>query len=115
MRGKLKIVTIVDFFDDGISAVYTFFDTNNKRKSYGTYSIIWLLQHCKNEKLKYLYLGYWIDECSKMKYKTNFMPYELLINNSLARSKLMMHMIQFTKNNKYSTNEKITKFLELAL
>lgn len=81
-EGKLKIVTIVDFFDDGISAVYTFFDTNNKRKSYGTYSIIWLLEHCKNEKLKYLYLGYWIDECSKMKYKTNFMPYELLINNS---------------------------------
>ncbi len=79
---KLKVVTIVDFIDDGISAVYTFFDTKDKRKSFGTYSIIWLIEHCKKEKLKYLYLGYWIDECAKMEYKTNFVPYELLINDS---------------------------------
>tara|TARA_B100000787_G_C16149711_1_gene275994 strand:+ start:9 stop:734 length:726 start_codon:yes stop_codon:yes gene_type:complete len=80
--GILKVVTIVDFIDDGISAVYTFFDTKDKRKSFGTYSILWLMERCKEDKLKYLYLGYWIDECAKMEYKTNFMPYELLINNS---------------------------------
>jgi arginine-tRNA-protein transferase len=42
-------------------------------------SIIWLLELCKEEKLSFLYLGYWIHESQKMKYKTNFKPYELMI------------------------------------
>ena len=75
----LKIVSIVDIVSDGISAVYTFYDPDDKKVSYGTYSIIWLINWCKAQQLKYMYLGYWIGECKKMKYKTNFKPYELYI------------------------------------
>jgi len=75
----LKIVSIVDIVSDGISAVYTFYDPDDEKVSYGTYSIIWLINWCKAQQLKYLYLGYWIGECDKMKYKTNFKPYELYI------------------------------------
>lgn len=75
----LKIVSIVDIVNDGISAVYTFYDPDDEKVSYGTYSIIWLINWCKAQQLKYLYLGYWIGECDKMKYKTNFKPYELYI------------------------------------
>ena len=75
----LKIVSIVDIMNDGISAVYTFFDPDDEKVSYGTYSIIWLINWCKTQQLKYMYLGYWIGECTKMKYKTNFKPYELYI------------------------------------
>ena len=64
---------------DGISAVYTFFNPDDEKVSYGTYSIIWLINWCKSQQLKYIYLGYWIGECNKMKYKTNFKPYELYI------------------------------------
>ena len=75
----LKVVSIVDVLSDGISAVYTFFDPDDEKVSYGTYSIIWLINWCKTQQLEYMYLGYWIGECTKMKYKTNFKPYELYI------------------------------------
>ena len=75
----LKIVSIVDIVSDGISAVYTFYDPDDDKVSYGTYSIIWLINWSKAHQLKYIYLGYWIGECNKMKYKTNFKPYELYI------------------------------------
>ena len=80
LGNKLKIVTIIDMIDDGISAVYTFYDCSNQKLSLGTISIMWLLDFCKKEKLSFLYLGYWINECKKMKYKTNFKPYELLLD-----------------------------------
>tara|TARA_B110000971_G_scaffold206958_1_gene230705 strand:+ start:3160 stop:3894 length:735 start_codon:yes stop_codon:yes gene_type:complete len=79
---KLLMVTIVDLVKNGISAVYTFYDCNDSRLSLGTYSIIWLLNFCKRENFNYLYLGYWINESNKMKYKINFKPYELMINGA---------------------------------
>ena len=78
--GVLKIISIVDFLNDGLSAVYTFYDTESKSNSYGTHSILCLIQLCLREKLKYLYLGYWINDCQKMAYKINFREYELMIN-----------------------------------
>lgn len=74
---KLLMISIIDYLNDGISAVYTFYDQNYFKKSLGTYSILWLVEKCKNEKLPYLYLGYWIKENVKMSYKTNFKPFEL--------------------------------------
>ena len=79
---ELKLVTIIDVVEDGISAVYTFFDSETPKKSFGTYSILWLLEWCKNKNEQYIYLGYWIGESQKMRYKTNFKPYELLIDGS---------------------------------
>ena len=82
LGNKLQIITIVDIIDDGISAVYTFYDCSNQKLSLGTISIMWLLDFCKKENLPFLYLGYWINESKKMKYKTNFKPYELLIDGT---------------------------------
>jgi len=81
-NNELKIISIIDFVKDGISAVYTFYDCNNNKLSLGTVSIIWLLELCKKENLPFLYLGYWIYESQKMKYKTNFKPYELMIEGA---------------------------------
>jgi arginine-tRNA-protein transferase len=79
LGSELKIVTIVDIVNDGISAVYTFYDCSNRKLSLGTISIMWLISFCKKQNLSFLYLGYWINESKKMKYKTNFKPYELLL------------------------------------
>ena len=73
------MVTIIDIVNDGISAVYTFYDCSNRKLSLGTLSIMWLISFCKKQNLSFLYLGYWINESKKMKYKTNFKPYELLL------------------------------------
>ena len=78
IQDKLVMVSIVDILVDGISAVYTFYDQNMPKLGLGTYSILWLADWCKQNKLPYLYLGYWISDNARMSYKTRFKPYELL-------------------------------------
>ena len=80
-QGILKIITILDIFHHSISAVYTFYDVKSNQDSFGSYSILWLIEWAKKNKIKHIYLGYWINESVKMRYKTNFKPFELLINN----------------------------------
>jgi arginine-tRNA-protein transferase len=74
-------VSIIDKLEDGISSVYTFFDTEDRSASYGTYSICWQIELCKKIGLRYLYLGYWIKESKKMSYKTRFHPLQGLIQD----------------------------------
>ena len=80
LNGVLKIVSVVDIVEDGVSAVYTFYNCTDTKASYGTYSIMWLIDWCKHLKLPYLYLGYWIKNSQKMAYKENFIPQEALID-----------------------------------
>lgn len=73
----LRGACLVDFLDDGVSAVYSFFDTTlPDSRSLGTWMVLWLIQACGRENLPHVYLGYWIEGSQKMAYKRRFQPLE---------------------------------------
>lgn len=84
-QGVLKMVSIVDLLQDGLSSVYTFFDPAEDKKSLGTYGILWQIDQCRKFQLGYLYLGYWIEQSPKMAYKAFFKPAEILANGLWVR------------------------------
>ena len=75
-------VSVVDQFQDGISAVYTFFDPEQSKRSLGTYIILYMIKISRLRKTPYVYLGYWIDQSSKMNYKRHFKPLEGYIDRN---------------------------------
>ncbi len=83
--GRLLAVSAVDLLDQGLSAVYTFFDTAESRRGLGTYAILWLVEEAERLNLPYVYLGYWIEETPKMRYKSDFRPHEVYESGAWQR------------------------------
>lgn len=75
---RLVAASLIDRLDDGISAVYTFYDPARRPGGLGTWSILWLIEECRRQRLPYVYLGYWIAESPKMAYKARFPALERL-------------------------------------
>lgn len=85
LAGRCVAVAVVDVLADGLSAVYTFFDTMQTRRSLGVHAVLWQIEAARNMGKKWLYLGYWIEDCRKMSYKVAYRPYELLIDGRWRR------------------------------
>jgi arginyl-tRNA--protein-N-Asp/Glu arginylyltransferase len=77
-RGDILGACLLDVLDDGLSAVYSFFDPDERRRSLGTLLVLALIEAARQRKLPYAYLGYWIAQSRKMAYKARFHPLEAL-------------------------------------
>ena len=77
-RRRLVAVAVTDLLDDGLSAVYTFFDPDQPDRGLGVNALLWQIEAAHARGMPYLYLGYWIRQCQKMSYKSQYQPLELL-------------------------------------
>lgn len=73
---ELLAVAVTDKLEDGLSAVYTFFNPSESRRALGVYSVLYEIELARRLNLPYLYLGYYIADSQKMNYKINYQPIE---------------------------------------
>lgn len=76
--GRLVAGIIVDRVNDGLSAVYSFYDPDLASAGPGTYMVLWLIEETRRQSLPNMYLGYWVANCRKMDYKIRFRPLQAL-------------------------------------
>lgn len=79
-QNQLIGVTVADRLHTGLSAVYTFFDPDQEKRSPGSCAILWLIEETQRLGLRWLYLGYYIPNCQKMNYKARYRPLEAFIS-----------------------------------
>lgn len=77
----LSAVCLTDILDDGLSLVYSFFDTDLARNSLGKFMILDHIEIAREAGLPYIYLGYWVPGSPKMKYKSEFNAFEIYHQN----------------------------------
>ena len=77
-EGPLIATALTDILANGLSMVYSFYDTDADHKSVGTFMILDHIRMARKMGLPYVYMGYWVKGSSKMDYKTRFRPQEQL-------------------------------------
>jgi leucyl-tRNA---protein transferase len=76
--GELVAVALTDVLSDGLSMVYSFFDSRHASRSLGTFMILDHIARCRRMGLAFAYLGYWVQGSRKMDYKGRFLPQQRL-------------------------------------
>jgi leucyl-tRNA---protein transferase len=76
---KLIAVSVTDVLDaekiKAWSALYCFYDPDYRDYSLGKFAVLCQLQLALAHQVDWLYLGYYIKDCQKMNYKSQFRPH----------------------------------------
>jgi arginine-tRNA-protein transferase len=78
LDGRLIGVGYVDDLPGGMSAIYFFYDPALRDRSLGTYNVLRLIEHARQRRIPYVYLGFFVDGCSSLTYKANFRPNQIV-------------------------------------
>jgi leucyl-tRNA---protein transferase len=78
INGELAAIAVVDQLNNALSAVYTFFEPKFSNYSLGVYAVLWQIEQAKQSHKEFLYLGFWIKQCKKMSYKSDYQPLQIL-------------------------------------
>ncbi len=84
--GSLVAVSVVDAMPGALSAVYTFFDPRESARSPGVFAILFQVEEARRRGMDWVYLGYWIEACRKMRYKDEYRPLEYFHDGEWVRS-----------------------------
>ena len=81
----LVAACLTDVLADGLSMVYSFYEPEERHRSFGTYMILDHIERARRLGLPHVYLGYWVEGSRKMDYKARFLPQERLGMNGWER------------------------------
>ena len=76
--GNLVGVDLIDFLENGISAIYFFYDPDYSKYSLGKFSLLKEIEFAKKLDLDWIYLGYAVENCDSLNYKFEYKPYKVL-------------------------------------
>jgi arginyl-tRNA--protein-N-Asp/Glu arginylyltransferase len=75
---RLVGVGYVDVLRDGLSAIYFYYDPEERDRSLGTFNVLSVLEAARVLQLPHVYLGYYVEGCRSLEYKARFRPNEVL-------------------------------------
>jgi leucyl-tRNA---protein transferase len=75
---RLIGVGYVDVLPEGLSAIYFYYDPEERHRSPGTYNILSMIAAACERGAPHVYLGYYVAGCRSMEYKRAFRPNEVL-------------------------------------
>jgi arginine-tRNA-protein transferase len=78
LRGRLIGVAYVDPLPRGLSAIYSYYDPDERHRSPGTWNVLKIIEEAARRGLPHVYLGYYVAGCQSLEYKGNFVPNEIL-------------------------------------
>ena len=76
---RLVCVSLVDLLPSALSAVYCYYDPDQRQRGLGVYSVLYQMELARRRRLAHLYLGFWIRGNASMRYKAAYGPHELLV------------------------------------
>ncbi len=75
---RLVGVGYVDVLPGGLSAIYFYYDPDERGRSLGTWNVLGIIEKAAHKQVPHVYLGYYIADCPSMTYKSRFRPNEIL-------------------------------------
>jgi arginyl-tRNA--protein-N-Asp/Glu arginylyltransferase len=83
---RLVGVGFVDAVPEGLSAIYFYYDPNERARSLGTFNVLSIIREADARDLPHVYLGYYVEGCRSLEYKARFRPNEVLERNAKWRA-----------------------------
>ncbi len=71
---RLIGVDLIDILPSGISSIYFYYDPDYARRSLGHYSLLRQILYAKEEGLRWIYLGYYVEGNESLAYKRDYNP-----------------------------------------
>jgi len=71
-------VDLIDILPNGISSIYFYYDPDLSKHSLGTFSMLQQIQMAKENDLEWIYMGYYVQGCQSLEYKSRYKPYHVL-------------------------------------
>lgn len=78
LNGRLVGVGYVDHLPTTLSAIYFYYDPDERHHSLGVWNVLSVLRLATEKQFPHVYLGYYVAGCRSLEYKAKYRPNEIL-------------------------------------